>query len=52
MEGSPGCFSSSTNHLSPKIIKPPPFKGLNVRIPVIVPIKEGWFINRGSTLKH
>ena len=32
------------------INKPPPFKGLTLRIPITIPIKGGGFINRGSTL--
>ena len=32
------------------IHKPRPFKGLNIRIPIIIPIKGRGFINRGSTL--
>ena len=30
--------------------KPPPFKGLNIRIPVITPIMGRGFINHGSAL--
>ena len=35
------------------INKPPPFKGLNMRMPIIIiiPIKGRGFINQGSTLK-
>ena len=29
---------------------PPPFKDLNMRIPIIFPIKERGFINHGSGL--
>ena len=29
------------------INKPPPFKGLNIRIPIIIPIKGSGFINQG-----
>ena len=29
---------------------PPPFKGLNIRIPIITPIKGRGFINQGSGL--
>ena len=29
---------------------PPPFKGLNIRMPVIIPIKGRGFINHGSGL--
>ena len=32
------------------INKPPPFKGLNIRIPIITPIMGRGFINHGSTL--
>ena len=32
------------------INKPPPFKGLNIRIPSIIPIKGRGFINQGSAL--
>ena len=32
------------------INKPPGFKGLNVGIPIIIPIKGRGFINQGSTL--
>ena len=30
--------------------KSPPFKGLNVRIPIIIPIKGRGFMNQGSRL--
>ena len=30
------------------INKPPPFKGLNMRIPVVIPIKGRVFLNQGS----
>ena len=30
------------------INKPPPFKGLPIRIPIIIPIKGRGFINQGS----
>ena len=33
------------------INKPPPFKGLNIRIHTIVPIKGRGFINHGSGLR-
>ena len=33
------------------INKPPPFKGLNIRIPIIIPIKGRGFINHGSGLR-
>ena len=33
------------------INKPTPFKGLNIRIPIIIPIKGRGFINQGSTLR-
>ena len=32
------------------INKPPPFKGLNIGIPIITPIKGRGFMNQGSTL--
>ena len=32
------------------IIKPPPFKGLNIRIPIVTRIKGKGFINEGSGL--
>ena len=32
------------------INKPPPFKGLSIRIPIIIPIKGWGCINYGSTL--
>ena len=32
------------------INKPPPFKGLNIRIPIIIPIKGKGFVIQGSTL--
>ena len=32
------------------INKPPPFKGLNIRICIIVPIKGRGFVNQGSGL--
>ena len=32
------------------IDKPPPPKGLNIRIPIIIPIKGRGFINQGSGL--
>ena len=32
------------------INKPPPFKGLNIRIPITIPIKGRGFINHGSGL--
>ena len=32
------------------IDKPPPFKGLNIRIHIIIPIKGRGFINQGSKL--
>ena len=34
------------------INKPPPFKGLNIRIPTIIPIKGRGFINQGSGLGY
>ena len=35
----------------PMINKHPPFKGLNIRIPTIIPIKVRGVIEQGSTLK-
>ena len=32
------------------INKPPPFKDLNIRIPIIIPIKGSGFLNHGSGL--
>ena len=32
------------------IDEPPPFKDLNIRIPIIIPIKGMGFINHGSGL--
>ena len=32
------------------ISKPPPFKGLNIRIPIIIPIQGRGFNNQGSRL--
>ena len=32
------------------INKPPPFRGLNVKIPIIIPMKGRVFIKQGSTL--
>ena len=34
----------------PMINKPPPFKGLNIRIPILIPIKGRGFLNQGSGL--
>ena len=34
----------------PMISKPPPVRGLNIRIPIITPIKGRGFMNQGSTL--
>ena len=34
----------------PLVNKPPPSKGLNIRIPIIIPTKEKGFINQGSGL--
>ena len=31
------------------INKPPPFKGLNIRIPIMIPSKRSGIINEGST---
>ena len=41
----------SQNYWRPMIHKPPPFKGLNIRIPSITPIKRTGFINQVSTLR-
>ena len=38
------------NVYRPRINKPPPFKGPNIRIPSIIPIKGRGFINQGSRL--
>ena len=32
------------------INKPPPFKGLNIRMPIIIPMKGRRFVNQGSAL--
>ena len=32
------------------IHKPPPFQGLNIRIPIMIPFKGSGIINEGSTL--
>ena len=32
------------------INEPPPFKGLNIRIPMLIPIMGRGFLNKGSTL--
>ena len=32
------------------INKPPPFEGLNTRIPIMIPIKGRGFVNQGSGL--
>ena len=34
------------------INNPPPVKGLNIRIPIIIPIKGRGFINHGSGLRR
>ena len=34
----------------PMINKPPPLKGLIIRIPILMPIKGRGFINKGSTI--
>ena len=34
------------------INRPPPFRGLNFGIPIIIPIKGRGFINDGSTLNR
>ena len=36
----------------PMINKPPPFKGLNITIPMIIAVKGRGFIDRGSTLPY
>ena len=36
----------------PMINKPPPFKGLKKRVPIIIPIRGRGFINQGSTLSR
>ena len=33
------------------IHKPPPFMGLNIRIPIIIPVRRTGFINQGSGLR-
>ena len=38
------------NYCRPMIKKPTPFKGLNIRIPIIIPIKGRGFLNEGSGL--
>ena len=35
----------------PLIKKPPPFKGLNIRIPIIIAIYGRGFVNHGSRLQ-
>ena len=41
------------NRLSrPMINKPLPFKGLDIRIPILFPIKGRGFINQGSMLSR
>ena len=37
-------------NVDPWLIKLPPFKGLNIRLPILVPIKGRVFINQGSGL--
>ena len=39
-----------TRSCRPMINKPPPFKGLNSRIPVIIPMKGRGFVNQGLGL--
>ena len=34
------------------INNPPPFKGLNIRLPTRIPIRGRGFINQGSTLQY
>ena len=36
--------------IGPVIDKPPPFKGINIRIPSILPTKGRGLIKQGSTL--
>ena len=36
--------------LDPRLRNPPPFKGLNIRIPATIPIKGRGFTNHGSGL--
>ena len=43
-------FCNFEGYCGPMINKPPPFKGLNIRIPVIILVKGRGFINQGSTL--
>ena len=43
-------MSSSLSCSYIMINKPPPFKGLIIRIPIIIPIKGRGVINQGSTL--
>ena len=42
--------SRSRGGRRPRINKPPPFAGLNIRIPIIIPITGWGLINYGSTL--
>ena len=45
-----GSMKSHSIQCRPMINKPPPFKGLNIRIPIIIPVKRRGFINHGFTL--
>ena len=37
-------------NIDPSLQKKTPFKGLNIRIPILIPIKGRGFINQGSAL--
>ena len=37
-------------YVDPLLKRPPPFKGLDIRIPIIIPIKGRGFVNQGSGL--
>ena len=39
------------NNCKPLINRPPPLKGLNIRIPIEIPIEEGVVINKAPTLQ-
>ena len=43
-----GLGVSGDNKSRPMINKPPPFKGLDIRIPTILPIAGRGFMNQGS----
>ena len=45
-----GLINDGSTLTLPMIHTPRPFKGLNIRIPVIIPTKGRWFINQGSGL--